>query len=153
MSEAERFFAKVQHDPALGCWNWTAYKNEHGYGVFGVGTSSVLAHRWSWAHANKSQSELCVLHHCDNPSCVNPNHLFLGTRLDNAQDRDRKGRLGDRKGTSNGRAVLTPTQVQEIRSLRPFSTLDNLAAKFGVNRATIADIMSKRSWAHVPVEV
>jgi len=95
-TEFERWKAKVDMKGPDDCWEWLVAKNKDGYGRFRTNKKVTLAHRFSYAHyKNKGQlipSNLCVCHHCDNPSCVNPNHLFLGTHKDNAQDRDRKGR-------------------------------------------------------------
>ena len=78
------------------CWEWLAYKNEGGYGYFRSNKKHTRAHRYAYEHyKNNDQpipNNLCVCHHCDNPGCVNPNHLFLGTYKDNAQDKSRKGR-------------------------------------------------------------
>ncbi len=105
---AERFWAKVNkkgaeppHMPGIGgCWLWTGRVNtsRYGYGMFQYGSSRGenrvdLAHRWVWVHENGPiPGRLCVLHHCDEPSCVRPSHLFLGTMQENTADMDRKGR-------------------------------------------------------------
>ncbi len=89
----DRFFHKV--DKASDCWGWLAGKDKDGYGKIKVSGKTVQAHRLSWNIHNGSVPEgVHVLHHCDNPSCVNPDHLFLGTHLDNMHDRDAKGRNG-----------------------------------------------------------
>jgi hypothetical protein len=98
-----RFWEKVNKDgPVLAhvahlgpCWIWTAYRKERGYGQFRVGGRSVSAHRIAVALDGKPIPDgMHVCHHCDNPSCVNPAHLFLGTNQDNCVDAGKKGRLG-----------------------------------------------------------
>lgn len=90
----KRFEAKYEPEPNTGCWLWVACLNEHGYGVFQIGHGTRLATRVAWElhHGSSIPTGMCVLHRCDTPACVNPAHLFLGTRLDNARDRDAKGR-------------------------------------------------------------
>lgn len=92
----ETFWARVERGD--GCWEWQGSRNSHGYGrVAGVGTPGrlVLTHRIAWELTNGPVPEgLYVLHHCDNPPCVRPDHLFIGTLKDNSQDAAQKGRLG-----------------------------------------------------------
>lgn len=101
-----------------GCWPWTGHKDKKGYGVFhpcrGRGQR---AHRLMYGHANNVSlgPRDIVCHRCDNPSCVNPSHLFLGTHADNRADCVAKGRQA--KGEKNGRSILTDAQVVEIRRL------------------------------------
>jgi len=89
-----RFLSKVSLQITSGCWVWTGFRNAQGYGHFALDGYKVgRAHRASWVlHRGSIPTGLCVLHRCDNPSCVNPDHLFLGTDADNAHDRDAKGR-------------------------------------------------------------
>lgn len=96
------------------CWEWTGDKNSLGYGVIRFKKKNLKAHRVSYK-LNKSviPAGLSVCHFCDNPSCVNPKHLFLGTHQDNMNDRDKKGRLA--KGDKSVKAKLTNQQVIEIR--------------------------------------
>ena len=87
---AERFFSKVKYSD--GCWEWQAYKSPKGYGYFGVKQKTMRAHRWAYEYFREPLFGLHCCHHCDNPSCVNPFHLYAGTNADNTRDRDSKGR-------------------------------------------------------------
>lgn len=91
-----RFWAKVNKSD--GCWIWTAGKTDDGYGTFWTGNTHSKSHRISWALTNGAIPEgLQICHHCDNPSCVRPDHLFTGTNLDNQLDSIKKGRHGQKK--------------------------------------------------------
>ena len=93
----ERFWSKVLFGD--GCWEWTAGKNNYGYGRLSIEDKMQGAHRVSWMLTHGEMPELYVLHHCDNRSCVRPDHLFLGTQTDNMRDRDAKGRHGNSNKT------------------------------------------------------
>lgn len=141
----ERFWRKVQKTD--GCWIWTAAKNPHGYGMFMTIDGAKLAHRFSWEMASGvDPGEQCILHRCDNPSCVRPDHLFIGTQLDNMRDMNTKGRHGGgaKPGEGHFRAKLTWSDVLEIRKEE---TSDNLLAlRFGVSRSTIYSVRTGKSW-------
>lgn len=143
----ERFDAKWEPEPMTGCWLWTAGVNGKGYGnvCSGGRGAMLLSHRVSWAiHRGPIPTGLCVLHRCDTPACVNPAHLFLGTHLDNARDRHRKGRSGSHKGTKNGRAKVLEFQVLAIRDSD--MTARQLAEIYPVCRGTVYDIRNKKTW-------
>ena len=98
---SERFWAKVEIIPFHGCWEWTASQNRLGYGLIHEKRRMLKAHRVSWElHYGKViPAGLFVCHHCDNPGCVNPSHLFLGTNTDNLRDMSAKGRSRGQKVT------------------------------------------------------
>lgn len=132
------------HMPHLGkCWEWTAAKHKQGYGIFGR-SNERLAHRISWILINgKIPNNLFVLHSCDNPSCVNPDHLFLGTDLDNAQDRDNKARCVWPKGEKHSCSKLTDKQVLEIREIYAsgHTYMRILSAKYKISISQISRII------------
>jgi len=92
-----RFFAKVSLGPE--CWVWAASRNAKGYGTFKLNGRSVLAHRFAWRMSGgRLPATMQVCHHCDNPACVRPGHLFLGTAADNQRDSVTKGRANQQPG-------------------------------------------------------
>lgn len=145
----ERFEAKLRITP--GCWIWTANIDRYGYGKIKIAGKDLKAHRFSYSiYVNAEIGSLYVLHRCDNPRCVNPDHLFVGTAADNMKDRDRKGRRSTksgwprRSGSSHGRSKLTETDVIAIRS--DSRTQVEIAKQFGVGRTQISKIKCGENW-------
>lgn len=135
-----RFWDKVAKGDS--CWLWMASVDKKGYGQINNGIkpyTMLKAHRTSWIIHKSDPGELCVLHRCDTPACVNPEHLFLGTTADNNQDMWSKGR--NRFQKSNPSSKLSVEQVGEIRQLRSDGIkLRDLAAQFNVAESTISRI-------------
>jgi hypothetical protein len=158
VAAGQRFWSKVDKRGPDECWEWKAKCNPNGYGQFRV-KEHTTAHRVSWELTNGPIPEgLYVCHRCDNPPCVNPAHLFLGTAQDNARDMVKKGR--DRasvcpesivRGEKVGSAKLTNEQVIRIRSDYAGGGIScrELAAKYGVNRGTIRAVLTRKQWAHL----
>jgi len=147
--DVERFWSKVDKSGGPdACWNWTAYKGRKGYGRIGWGGPGLpkLSHRVAYEIAfGEFPEEQQVLHRCDNPSCVNPSHLFLGTNRDNVNDRQRKGRNNPQRGERNGNHKLTDMQVDEIRQrYSNGETRFELAKVFGVHHTQIWNIVKRR---------
>jgi hypothetical protein len=136
-----------------GCWQWQHSLNNKGYGQFGVpGAKLVLAHRHAWELTNGPIPEgMKVLHNCpggDNPACINPAHLWLGSMLDNMQDAVAKQRMC--RGQKHPLHKLTEENVRSIRAFREAGeTFRGLAATFGVSPKMIEKIVHRRAWSHV----
>lgn len=142
-------------DPSTGCWNWTASTIGKGYGQCNVRhLKERYAHRVSYqAFKGEIPDGIDVLHTCDNKLCVNPRHLFLGTKEDNAQDMKAKDR--HLYGERNTEVKLTEKQVLRIHRLYEtggFSTYQ-LADRFGVRQGTIWKILHGHRWAHVKKKI
>lgn len=168
--DVARFWEKVTRSPGNKCWLWKGKPNHSGYGRLHVGGRNgrhLLAHRLSRALAYPGEdiANLEVCHECDNPPCVNPIHLFVGTHLDNMKDRDRKGRVtrGDEhwtarkperkaKGENHGASRLTESKVLAIRSRYAAGgqSYGDLATEYDVSPGTIRDVVKRRRWKHLP---
>jgi hypothetical protein len=149
-SNAEiRFLSRVEFD--AGCWYWTGWKDKDGYGVLSVNNRNVRAHRFSWEQVNGPiPGKMCVCHMCDTPSCVNPDHLFLGSNEDNSADRHAKGRTVKVQGERHGVSKLTAEQVREIRRLYDRDVRHReIASKFGITPSTVSGIGLRNQWKHV----
>lgn len=174
--QKERFWTKVLRGE--GCWEWLGYRQPNGYGMISQShTSQVYAHRVAWViKYGPIPEDMCVLHRCDNPSCVRPDHLFLGTRAENHQDMVKKGRMrrgdahpsridpsyllrGDKhpartrngdyllRGEKHPSAKLTEDQVREIRASSESNA--DLARKFGVQRKYVWALRRGKNWRSV----
>lgn len=153
----ERFWPKV--DMSGDCWEWQGSRDRKGYGRVGLGGRAAgtgLAHVASWVMAFGPVPEgMNVLHRCDNPPCVRPSHLFLGTVRDNALDALAKGRLYvQRSDYRPASRKLTDDQVREIRRLALLRvTHTEIAQRFGVHKTTVKGVIHFRSYRHVAQEV
>ena len=147
-----RFAANVSKTPtATGCILWQGTILSTGYGVITEHRIPVGAHRYAYKLAYGPFDEsLCVCHKCDNPPCVNPEHLFLGTDKDNALDKVAKGRSNNPRGERVGGAILKEEQVIQIRNRRASGErLCDLAAEFGITRSNCWSLVHRKSWKHI----
>jgi hypothetical protein len=149
MNGLSRFLTKVRRPEVPGgCWEWTAGKNDKGYGSFSDEKGKAIgAHRFSWTQFRGLTYGMGVLHKCDNPGCVNPRHLFLGYQAANMADCAAKGRRTTLIGEGNPRAKLSTAQVLEIRELGHLKATE-VAARYGVSASTIKAIRSGRLRRH-----
>lgn len=173
-SDIDRFWSKVSIPEDSGkCWLWTACTSSYGYGILRINGRNHGAHRVSYElNVAPIPKGYDCCHHCDNPLCVNPSHLFAGTRKDNLNDMRAKGRAvyqanpeklarGDRngarthpekilRGENNGKAKLTNDQVRDIRRRVNAGEKQNaLAIEFGVLKSTINSIIKRRNWKNI----
>lgn len=154
----ERFWPKVMKPMGWDeCWPWTGSKDPKGYGGFKLRSYvSVRSSRVAYAlYYNRSPGRMLVCHRCDNPPCVNPTHLFLGTVQDNSDDMVRKGRAArrDQRGDRNGAAKLTAAQVETIRGLIEAGyTNTAIAPRFGVTHQLVSKIRRGAAWGTEPMQ-
>jgi DNA-binding transcriptional regulator YiaG len=154
ISVKERLNKHVKIDPDTGCWVWIGAKGSGGgYGLIKVGPKLMLAHRASYMeYVGDIPEGMLILHRCDNPPCINPEHLFAGTWADNMRDMVAKGRdkHGDTRGEKNGQHKLNLAEIEQIRDLLEWGMKQHVIAQaFGVSRSNIAMIKSGRIWPKV----
>lgn len=141
MKPIDRFNSKVK--PKGSCLEWQASRFSSGYGQFFADGKNHRAHRWLYEHVKGKLSDgLVVRHTCDNPACVNIEHLEVGTQRDNINDKVRRGR--QLRGENHGRALLTREDVERIRESN--ETHRELAKRFSVSEGCINNIKLRRTW-------
>lgn len=155
----ERFWEKVDVYSGLPCWLWNGAHDKWGYGSFRPIDRTVKSHRYvlELIAGYVVPADKCVLHNCDTPACVRPQHLYIGTRGDNARDMASRGRQFYQKnpdlvikGSSHPQARLTEDAVQEIRRLSATGMRQvDIARRFGIAQPTVSDIALRRYWKHV----
>lgn len=162
-----RFWSKVDKKSPDECWPWKGTGSSNGYGHFSYKHKPLAATRVMWRlHHGQDPYPLFMCHHCDNPTCVNPSHLFLGTQKDNIADRDAKGRVC--RGENQFASKLTERTVFLIRSIygerrQPYAeqrdrlrkgayapiTQKELAKLFSIGRSTLMSVLNRKTWKHI----
>lgn len=151
MNIIEYFYDRADVD-GDDCWNWQLSCSQKGYGFFWHPKRKklLLAHRFAYelVHGTIPEGKI-ICHHCDNPPCVNPTHLFIGTDYDNAHDKINKGRAPSHVGVGNPRAKLTPNKVELIKDLYATTGASQtfLAKLFSVSQQTISAVIQEVNWA------
>ena len=149
-----RLYGNIKKNELSGCWEWQGSTNRFGYGRIIIGSRkdgtrrTVSTHRLSYMLNNGAIPDgMEVCHKCDNRRCINPGHLFIGTRQDNVDDREAKGRNKPSAGEKNGRAKLTKADVLEIIEKREQGlSLQRIANEYGVCKATVRDVINGKHW-------
>lgn len=144
----DNFWDTAEYITETGCLIWMRGDNAQGYGRVCFDGRQYHAHRIAWSLINGPiEIGKYILHHCDTPACINPRHLFIGTHADNSRDMVKKGRGAGTKGVSHNKAVLTDSQILEIRG----SDVKNvvLCKKYNVHHSTIARVRRGDTWSHV----
>jgi hypothetical protein len=140
----QRLMTKIKIDESTGCWEWTGCKIRGGYGLAWDGKKMKVAHRLSYEiHRGPIKNGMIACHVCDNPACINPDHLFLGSQAENIADMITKGRLVS--GSDRYNSKLTEADVRAILGAKGI-TQQRLADQYGVNRSLISNIRCGRAW-------
>jgi len=150
-STIKRFWSKIRKSKS--CWTYKEYKDKDGYGFFAVRGGFIRAHRFSWMIKNGNIPDgMLICHHCDNPSCVRIDHLFLGTGSDNLKDAVSKGRIPLVKlvGEDNFSSKFKEKDVRKIRKLAAKGIKHTVIARsFKRGFTTVNGIISRKTWKHV----
>lgn len=152
LTPEQRFELRVNRNCANGCWEWIGPTSNHGYGGLNVNGRRMVASRYSYEkYIGPIPEGLFVCHKCDNPPCVNPDHLFLGTSAENTRDRDRKNRGAHNYGETNGAHRYTAETMLAIKAdvESGRATKRSIAAKFGVCYETVMRVAHGRTWRHL----
>lgn len=145
----KRFEERVMPVPYSGCWIWMLSLRHFGYGQFGVASDkSVLAHRFSYeVYKGEIPKGMLVCHACDTPSCVNPDHLFLGTHKDNTQDMLRKGRFNPPTGERQHVSKLKWEDVPSIKEMYANGiSQSKIAKQYGLHQSTVSVLLNNKTW-------
>lgn len=145
----ERFYNKVNKTDS--CWIWTAYRSNFGYGTIGIEKKTCKAHRVAWElEYGTIPKDMQVCHSCDNPSCVRPSHLFIGSQQDNIDDQMKKKRHVSFKGSDNGMSRLSEEDVRSIHDGDSKGISHNKIAQYhGVSRHHVSQIIRGKRWVHL----
>lgn len=153
----DKVAGRYEIDAKTGCWLWQHYRDQYGYGIFvdydrnSRRRVNMRAHRFTYATVYGSiPVGLCVLHKCDTPNCINPDHLFVGSQADNNADMCKKGRNRNRRGSDVPNSKLDARKVKAIRHMLAVGTYARIiAGRFGVSNSLIYAIKSEKAWKHV----
>jgi hypothetical protein len=157
----QRLLARREVNPETGCWEWQGYRDPNGYGrvQWPTLTAETLVHRIALVVFTGDPGDLCALHKCDNPSCFNPEHLYLGTKADNYADMVERGHpvlpppataTQRARGERHGNSRLTAEQVAAIRA--DCRSGREVALAYGICPSTVSRVRRGTAWTHLPLE-
>lgn len=152
----ERYADRIIPEPNSGCWLWCGSQIPKGYGTLTSGGASHYAHRAAYecAHGKGTAQGHVIRHQCDQPCCVNPDHLLSGTNRDNSQDAVRRGRMRAPRGEKNAKAKITDAQALNVAHMaRSGMTATEIANATAISRPTIYTILKGANWRHLDVAV
>lgn len=157
MTPTEAFRYHMPGDPpSSGCWPWPALTNKGGYGIITFHSGDLLAHRVAYElFSGPIPDQAIICHHCDNPPCCHPNHLYAGTTAENMADMARRGRTNKERPSLRGerhpQSKLSDADVVEIRRTYASgkSTLATLATQYGITFQSVWRIIHRKNWKHV----
>jgi hypothetical protein len=149
---AKRFWKRVKTAKRDECWIWQGGRTSQGYGKFSVSGKTALSHRIAWELVNGVAPDKQICHRCDNPSCVNPHHLFTASQKENMRDKKKKGRCAT--GEGNGNSKLSEEAVRDIRENYIYRKvpLRYFADKYGVAIPTVSSVANFEAWQHIERE-
>jgi hypothetical protein len=147
----ERFWKYVNKDTGTSCWEWTGCLEIAGYGKLRVNGKNIKAHRFSYQlHKGEIPDGMFILHSCDNPKCIRPDHLSIGTHAENMRDMINKNRDNKAKGSAAGQAKLTENQVIEIKQKLNLGIKQKIIAQeYNIDDSNISRIKTGKNWAHI----
>jgi len=150
----ERLYLYININSKDDCWEWVGYKRKDGYGEITIDKKTFRSHRLIYIDTYGSIPEgMCICHSCDNPSCCNPNHLFMGTHVDNMKDCRNKCRTGggSRPGEECGKHKFTNEEILDIRKKYKTGLYSqrNLAKEYNMSQTNIKDIINRKIWRHI----
>lgn len=142
--------SRVSPEPNTGCWLWTGSLRNGRYGAIIVNNINLAAHRYHWEQVNGPIPEgMSVCHKCDTPTCVNLNHLFLGTHAENMHDMFKKGRGNRARGERNKQAKLNAEKVIYIRLSYPEKNFSQLGKELGIDHTSVRNVINGKTWKHI----
>jgi len=146
----QRFWSKANILGDDDCWDWLVGKKKSGYGQFNIGHKNFYAHRIAWEiyTGKKIERKKVICHKCDNPSCVNPKHLFIGTQKDNIEDKHNKGRAARQDGENNPASKVSWDDVRDIRRMYESGiyTVLEISHLYPISRYQVSNIVRNKSW-------
>lgn len=148
-SVKSRFWSKIVIGSHDKCWPWKAAISKTGYGVMRINRMTVKAHRIPFLIKGEDIHGKFVCHKCDNPICCNPDHLFIGSCLDNVRDMHSKGRARKALGSQASNVKLKEDDIPKIRGLKGKMTQREIGILFGVGKNAIQAILSGKHWRHI----